>query len=274
MRRTIVALGDIHGASGGVARIVQNLSSQPPDLVALVGDLGSDLLWRRDGEPEEKVGRWQASIDRIFAALEPLGTKVVLVPGNHDARRLSVRGGSLDVDGKLLQVDGLSIAGVGGAGPKLFGLPYEWTEEELSEEMGRRGWRRGTIDLLLCHAPPRETGLDTLLNGLPAGSEVVHRLIGEVQPPLFLCGHIHESVGHRMLGTTLAVNAGRLIHGSFDQFGRPKKGAPTAYQFYRVELEDRSPVRLERIRLSCTGPVHVRERAAWDATDGFRRSLG
>jgi Icc-related predicted phosphoesterase len=270
MRRSIVVLGDIHGAAGGVARIAEQMATTPPDLVSLVGDLGSDLLWRASGEPPEKIARGQASVDRVLQALDPLGAPVALVPGNHDVRSPAPREGAVDVDGRRVQLGGFWLAGIGGAGPALFGLPYEWTEAGLAAELARLGWSRDRIDVLLCHAPPRETGLDRLLDGVAAGSEVIRTLIRELEPPLFLCGHIHESVGHRLLGRTLAINAGRLIHGRFDRVGRPRKGSPMSYQYYRVELDGRDPIRLERVRLSCKGPIRVLEHEAWAAADGFR----
>ena len=153
MRHTIAMFGDIHGAAGGVARVVTHLMADPPDLVVLVGELGSDLLWN-DFEPRHKVARWQDSIDKILEELEPLGAPVALVPGNHDNPAPAVRGQAQDVDGRIVELRGLRVAGIGGAGPARFGLPYEWDEAGLRKRLQERGWFDERVDLLLCHAPP------------------------------------------------------------------------------------------------------------------------
>jgi uncharacterized protein len=268
MAQSIAMFGDIHGAAGGVARVVSHLKASPPDLIVLVGDLGSDLLWN-DFEPREKAARWQASIDRILEELEPLGVPVALVPGNHDNPAPGVRPPAQDVDGRIVELAGIRLAGIGGAGPARFGLPYEWDEDDLAKRIRRSGWLDEDIDVLLCHAPPVDTGLDRLLSGESAGSVTLSELITAVQPALYVCGHIHEAVGHRMLGRTLAVNAGRLIWGEYDRIGRPRKSRPIAYQYYRVQLGDAGPESLERVRLTCTGAPRVMEHLVWRSGDSF-----
>ena len=272
MSHTIAMFGDIHGAAGGVARVVTHLMADPPDLVVLVGDLGSDLLWN-DFEPRHKVARWQESIDKILEELEPLGVPVALVPGNHDNPAPAVRGQAQDVDGRIVELGGIRLAGIGGAGPARFGLPYEWDEADLQKRLQQRGWFNERLDLLLCHAPPVNTGLDRLLSGEPAGSETLARLIDAVQPALYVCGHIHEAVGHRLLGRTLAVNAGRLIWGEYDRIGRPRKNRPIAYQYFRVQLGTGVAERLDRVRLNCTGPVEAVEHLVWRAEDQFQSAV-
>jgi uncharacterized protein len=271
-RFSILVLGDVHGSYGGVRRIVRAIAERQPDLVALVGDLGCDLLWSTS-EPSGKLARWRLSLDRLFEELEPLGVPVVFVPGNHDAQEVRPSFGALNLDGRLCELGGLHLAGVGGAGPAIFGLPYEWTDKEMETELERRRWAGERIDVLLCHAPPFGTALDRLQNGMPVGSRALSALAGTLRPALYLCGHIHEAVGHRMLGPTLAVNAGRLIFSRYGRFGRPVKGAATSYQFYRIELRGRRPQSLERVRISCRGPLRVLEHALWQAGDGFQQRI-
>ena len=103
--------------------------------------------------------------------------------------------------------------------------------------------------------------------------ETLAGLIEAVQPPLYVCGHIHEAVGHRLLGKTLAVNAGRLIWGEYDRIGRPRKNRPITYQYFRVQLENGVPERLDRIRLNCTGPVQAVEHLVWRVEDQFQSAV-
>ena len=90
---------------------------------------------------------------------------------------------------------------------------YPSIDEELSalvmDDPGRT--------ICLFHAPPYDTGLDTLHNGRPIGSRAIRRFIEKRQPLVSLHGHIHEAPcmsGHfsSKLGRTLAVNPGHSAH--------------------------------------------------------------
>ncbi len=88
--------------------------------------------------------------------------------------------------------------------------------EELAALPEPGDWGR---TVFLCHSPPRDSGLDTTLQGAAVGSEAVRRFILYRQMPLALHGHIHEApqmsgrCGHR-LGATLCINAGQDLAGS------------------------------------------------------------
>ena len=53
-------------------------------------------------------------------------------------------------------VAGLSVHGIGGAGPGRFGFAYEWDEEQIAARA------RPECDLILSHTPPARTTLDLL----------------------------------------------------------------------------------------------------------------
>jgi Icc-related predicted phosphoesterase len=63
---------------------------------------------------------------------------------------------------------------------------------------------------MVCHAPPRETELDRIREGVDGGSHSVREFIEANQPDYFFCGHIHEAEGSRIkMGKTIAVNVGK-----------------------------------------------------------------
>lgn len=72
---------------------------------------------------------------------------------------------------------------------------------------------RPSISVLVCHAPPYNSGLGVLLSGEDVGSKAVKDYIQQYQPTISLHGHIHES--YKMtgqwktnIGDTVAINQG------------------------------------------------------------------
>ena len=64
--------------------------------------------------------------------------------------------------------------------------------------------------MLICHAPPLDTTLDRVHEGLHAGSRAVREFIEKYQPRDFFCGHIHEAEGVvEQMGATRAQNVGK-----------------------------------------------------------------
>ncbi|MEC7947520.1 MAG: metallophosphoesterase, partial [Myxococcota bacterium] len=156
-----------------------------------------------------------------------LDTSVLFVPGNHDPRDVSHPG---NVDRRQRVLAGLRIVGLGGAGPDLFGLPYEWEEEEV-DQLELPPW-----DVLLSHCPPRDTSLDALRGGpRHVGSAAVRRRAVSGSG-LLVSGHIHESVSSEILGDTLCVNVGGL--------GEPHGKAQAAVARFR-RIQDGWEVRVQ-----------------------------
>jgi len=64
--------------------------------------------------------------------------------------------------------------------------------------------------VLICHAPPLNTALDRIKEGLHGGSGAVREFIEKHQPAHFFCGHIHEAEGVVIqMGATRAQNVGK-----------------------------------------------------------------
>ncbi len=169
--------------------------------VLLVGDIGPDAGGRgRAYDYQRHLAAIQATLSRF----EPLGLELVWVPGNHDPDELPLPG-NVDRVYRPVEIAGVRIAGIGGAGPARFGFPYEWSEEEI---------RRRAVpecDILISHAPPKDTPLDSVAydRDKHVGSEAI-RERAEAHEGLMLCGHIHESAGAVQLGRCLVANLGSL----------------------------------------------------------------
>ncbi|HET7870681.1 MAG TPA: metallophosphoesterase [Actinomycetota bacterium] len=177
--------------------------------------------------------------DLPFAYLEYLVTALNVplfyVPGNHDPslreRRdelawppsISLKDardpvgplGCTNVDGRIEDVGGIRVAGLGGSIRYREG-PNQYTQKEMRRRAGRlrrrvaaRGLhgRRG-VDVLLTHAPPLGVGDED--DPAHRGFEALLELVERLSPKLLIHGHIHpygEAKPDRPLGTTTVVNA-------------------------------------------------------------------
>jgi hypothetical protein len=171
--------------------------------------------------------------DYLGYLMDALDAPLVFVPGNHDpdvsgyriARSgLSVQAGlpvtlpwpsgAINADGRVVDVAGLRIAGLGGS-PRYSTGPNQYTEGQQARRarsLARRaGWRTArngrAVDVLLTHAPPRRVGDG---DDLPhQGFECLHRLVSRLQVPLLLHGHVHpfgEDTPDLALGHTRVRN--------------------------------------------------------------------
>jgi hypothetical protein len=194
--------------------------------ILAVGDEVSPTLERAVlSESFPKVGLILSCGDLPYDYLEFLvdavGAPLLFVRGNHDRpveteeRVIRSPQGCLDVDGKLVEVSGLLILGLGGSprySPK--------GENQYTEgEMRRRVWRalpelwwhtrvRGrALDILLTHAPPR--GIHDGLDPAHQGFETFLALIRKWKPKLHVHGHTPPRPG---LPTETLFDSTRVVH--------------------------------------------------------------
>ena len=165
-----------------------------PDLVLAAGDLPWDYL------------EYLASV---------LNRPVVFVPGNHDPAVDTPRthrsgqflragmpcdpprpAGCDNVDGTVVDVAGLRIAGLGGCvryrpGPNQYSQrEYHRRARRLMRRVGRLQRRTpGPVDILLTHAPPR--GLGDEADRPHVGIDALHTVLERAAPRWHLHGHVH-----------------------------------------------------------------------------------
>lgn len=104
--------------------------------------------------------------------------------------------GGINIDGKVINIKGLIIGGLGGCKRYKVG-PHQYTEEEMRNRVRKMYpklfWNKilhkRYIDILVTHAPPRNLG-DA--EDLPhQGFEIFKKFIEKFKPKYLLHGHTH-----------------------------------------------------------------------------------
>jgi calcineurin-like phosphoesterase family protein len=207
-----------------------------PVRVLAVSDEVDDVLCR-DTSPAASadviVGCGDLPFDYLGHLMARLDVPLVFVPGNHDpdvsGYRTSRAGlelraglpteppwpaGAVNIDGRIAEVAGLTIAGLGGCLRYRDG-PNQYTQRQFARRARRlaatQRWRsargHGPIDVLLTHAPP--FGVGDGEDPPHHGFQALHGLIARTTPPLLLHGHIHPygaDTPDRFVGTTTVRN--------------------------------------------------------------------
>ncbi|KAA9155159.1 metallophosphoesterase [Amycolatopsis acidicola] len=191
------------------------------------GDLAVDLV----------LGAGDLPFDYLEFLADAVNRPAVFVPGNHDPdlggrshRGLFLRSGFpqrwpgppgwTNADGRVVDVAGLRIAGLGGSVRYNLG-PNQWTQAQQTRrarrlvreaERKRRKDSRG-VDILLTHAPPR--GLGDREDPPHHGFECLQWTIERLGPEWLLHGHIHpygeRTPDRRVGGTRIRNVVGRQI---------------------------------------------------------------
>ena len=206
--------------------------------VLAVSDVVEERLWA-DISPARGasliLGCGDLPFEYLGYLMNALDAPLVFVPGNHDpdlsGYRVSRAGltlraglparppwpdGAVNADGRVVDVAGLRIAGLGGCrryrpGPNQYS---DWQQARRARRLAararlhrvRHGGRRG-LDVLLAHAPPRGVGdgADPVHQGFPALGDLAARL----QPAVLLHGHVDPDPAGRQdhrLGGTIVRN--------------------------------------------------------------------
>ena len=133
--------------------------------ILAISDIPERLLYD-DFSPE----RWRSRVDLVLSCgdldqeyleflVTVLGVRLLYVAGNHDVSfRAHPPGGCEDIDGRVVRVGGLRIAGLAGcmcynAGPE----EYQYTERQMAWKVRRlayKVWRAGGVDVVISHAAP------------------------------------------------------------------------------------------------------------------------
>jgi len=188
----ILLFSDIHSDTRALEAIV----ASPADQYFAVGDLVN----------------WGRGLEAVGEILKPLGTKLSVIPGNHESAAeiaaLCERHGFIDMHGKSVPVGKYQMAALGYSNPTPFNTPGEYTEEEIARYLEPFAGLSPLI--LVCHCPPIRTPLDAGPGGRHFGSTAIATFIEKYQPEWFFCGHIHEAAGTECaLGRTRARNLGK-----------------------------------------------------------------
>lgn len=210
----IIAFGDIHMATSGVAAIP---GIKEADLVLLNGDLTNF-----GGAAEAK---------KVLDDIMQINPKILAQYGNLDKAEVNeyLEQLAINLHGQARVVQGkVCLIGVGGSNFTPFHTPSEMPEHELFQlteaafgqaldyiALAQPLHQRKIPIILLSHVPPIETKVDTLYNGKHVGSKAIRSIIEKYQPELCIVGHIHEAKGYDTIGATPVYNHGMLRQGGW-----------------------------------------------------------
>jgi hypothetical protein len=155
---------------------------------------------------------WGRGLEVCGTILNKRAGKVYVLPGNHESEAqiatFCAQFGFRNFHGQTLQIGKYHVAGLGYSSPTPFHTPGEYSEAELSARLAH--FEKLSPLVLICHAPPFDTALDRIRDGVHGGSRSIREFIDHHQPEHFFCGHIHEAEGAEItLGKTKAVNVGK-----------------------------------------------------------------
>ena len=155
---------------------------------------------------------WARGFELMGQAMRQRAERVYVLPGNHeseaDIASFCARFGFTAFHGSSFAAGGVHWAGLGYSNPTPFDTPGEYSEDELARRLNKFADLKPLV--MVCHAPPLNTALDRIHDGLHAGSRAVREFIERVQPMHFFCGHIHEAEGQvTQIGDTKARNVGK-----------------------------------------------------------------
>ena len=187
----LLAFSDLHRDLDAAADLVA--SSGVADVVIGAGDFGSV----------------HEGVRETIAALATITTPTLLVPGNNETEeelRAAVAESGWDA-ATVLHGGGASIGGVEfyGLGAGVPTTPWDWSFDLTEDEAAARLADCPQGAVLIVHSPPRGH-CDRSAAGEHLGSVAILATIEMKQPPLVVCGHIHEAWGDRseIDGTTIA----------------------------------------------------------------------
>ena len=197
----ILILSDIHGNLRRARRLLEEYGEGYFKYLFINGDV-------------THFGDYRDALE-IISTLSPIAGKAFFVPGNCDPRNLlDVEGLSsvVNVHGKVVDLEGVKLHGLGGSNKTPFHTYIEFDEDEIRSILR---WDLKEPFILLSHVPPKDTKLDRLFTGGHAGSIAVRDYIITLQPILSIHGHIHEARGIDRLGKTILVNPGPFRSGYY-----------------------------------------------------------
>ena len=154
--------------------------------------------------------RREASFNAIMETLTATHRPLYLLPGNHDPESCTL--GVQAIHGVQLQIEGVTLAGIGGASTSHLIAPFELTDQQAEALL--KTFQPG-LTVLTSHTPPYNTRCDLAANGTHIGSRPVRSFIETKNPKLVVTGHVHEAAGLDSIGNTTIANVGPASNGNY-----------------------------------------------------------
>jgi len=204
----IVCVSDIHGFLDGLIEVRNYLIKNDIHTVFLMGDYSAGF---RD------LRRNRIDVEYALDSLKN-NAKIYALLGNCDdpalVELLEKRG--MNLQEKVVVLDDVSFAGMGGSNTSPFETPFELDDAKIYEKLSNLySMIKSEKKVLITHFPPKDTNCDIIPSGIHVGSVSLRSIIEEKQPDLCICSHIHEGEGKEdVIGRTRILNVGPLTHGN------------------------------------------------------------
>lgn len=187
----ILHITDVHGSRKGLEII--NSFAPKVDLIVVAGDVAMDPAFFR----------------RFYSEACELG-RVLYVLGNNEHPSFEAPSGCIKLDGRKLEVMGLTFGGLGGSPITPFNTPNEYRDEDAGPILESLGY----VDVLVSHTPPYGTGADLSAVGY-IGSKAVREYMERYRPRAILSGHVHEASFAGPVEGVIVVNPGMARLGKY-----------------------------------------------------------
>lgn len=194
----LLAISDLHGDLDSAWEAVR---AARPDVLLCCGD------W---GDPEEIE---PADLEKFTEELP-----VYTVYGNHDnLQALSEwrnRDGSpvLLPNGEVVEVAGVTLAGISGIWAKSHRKPFYITDEEVEQAALEVAGAGRAVDILLTHGCPSGVA-DLTWQNRHGGQRCFLRAFQTIRPRVYLTGHLHRAQEHRTREGQVIRNVGQTPRG-------------------------------------------------------------
>ncbi|HJJ56225.1 MAG TPA: metallophosphoesterase [Methanocorpusculum sp.] len=196
----IVFITDIHGKYGSLSRIFEKES---PDYVLIGGDLTNF-----------------GPIEGVSELLNQIKAPTFIVPGNCDPKELEQeikRSKSTWLHKNSVDIDQITVTGLGGSNITPFNTLFELSEDEISGILSSATTTKtkNRWNILVTHAPPYGVldNVGSTDNPVHVGSQSIARFIDNFD--IICCGHIHEQKGIQRFNNKLCVNPGPASEGNY-----------------------------------------------------------
>ncbi len=189
----ILAIGDIHGDTGLVKKLVEKTEKEKIDLIILAGDLTFA----------------EKSIKNIIGPFLKTKKQIFLIPGNHEspatADALAQMYGAKNIHGYGFVENGIGIFGAGAADIG----PYPISDKDIFGllDKGNKEIKNARKKIMVTHMHPLGSKVD--LFGF-SGSKAIKKAIKKFKPDIAINAHIHEAGGiEEKIGKTRVINVSR-----------------------------------------------------------------
>ena len=188
----ILAIGDIHGDTGLVKRLVEKAKKENVDIVILAGDLTLA----------------ESSTKNLIGPFIKANKPVLLIPGNHESFATAdflaeTYPDTKNIHGYSFVTENVGIFGAGGA------VGFNTSEKEIFDALKKGNSALKDVDKKIMVTHMHQRGSKAEFSGFK-GSSAIRKAVKEFHPDLLITAHIHEAGGiEEKIGKTKIINVSR-----------------------------------------------------------------